>query len=150
MVYVAKDSADAKGTKLGDDGKTILNGFQVYVNGVKQTIYTKGNTPPTKGFYTYTVNETTGAWTLKPTTNGVATGTTAVTASLVNGVYYLNGIDEIKDYDATNATVVDTVNDPTVYDTLSDIKNKDEKATINAAVVFDKDAETVTTIYIIK
>ena len=146
VVYVAKDSADAKGTKLGDDGKTILNGFQVYVNGVKQTIYIKGSTAPTKGFYTYTVNETTGAWTLKSTTSGVATGDT-VTASLVNGVYYLNGIDAVKDYDATNATVVDTVNDPTEIDTMADIK---DQTSVKAAVVFDKDAETVTTIYIIK
>ena len=146
VVYVAKDSADAKGTKYGDDGKTILNGFQVYVNGVKQTIYIKGSTAPTKGFYTYTVNETTGAWTLKSTTSGVATGDT-VTASLVNGVYYLNGIDAVKDYDATNATVVDTVNDPTEIDTMADIK---DQTSVKAAVVFDKDAETVTTIYIIK
>ena len=146
VVYVAKDSADAKGIKYGDDGKTILNGFQVYVNGVKQTIYTKGSTAPTKGFYTYTVNETTGAWTLKSTTSGVATGDT-VTASLVNGVYYLNGIDAVKDYDATNATVVDTVNDPTEIDTMADIK---DQTSVKAAVVFDKDAETVTTIYIIK
>ena len=146
VVYVAKDPADAKGIKLGDDDKTILNGFQVYVNGVKQTIYIKGSTAPTKGFYTYTVNETTGAWTLKSTTSGVATGDT-VTASLVNGVYYLNGIDAVKDYDATNATVVDTVNDPTEIDTMADIK---DQTSVKAAVVFDKDAETVTTIYIIK
>ena len=92
------------------------------------------------------MNETTGAWTLKSTTSGVATGDT-VTASLVNGVYYLNGIDAVKDYDATNATVVDTVNDPTEIDTMADIK---DQTSVKAAVVFDKDAETVTTIYIIK
>ena len=147
IVYVAEANAEANGSKLGDDNKTTLNGFKVYVNGEKQTIYIKGSTAPTKGFYTYTVNEKTGAWTLKSTTSGVAVEQSGVKATLVNGVYYIDGVADVKDFDATNATVVDVKNDPTKYESMADIKDTGDTG-VTAAIVFNKDAKTVTTIYV--
>ena len=146
IIYIttAQASADAKGTVYGTDGKTKLTGYEMYINGEKTTVYFKGTQSLSAGFYTYTVDDTTGAYTLS-TSAPSNTKSGSVTATLFNGVYYLNGIDEVKDYDATNAKVVD-VKSTVDVESMSELK---DNGSTSVAVVYDTDAKTVTTIYVL-
>ena len=146
IIYIttAQASADAKGTVYGTDGKTKLTGYEMYINGEKTTVYFKGTQSLSAGFYTYTVDDTTGAYTLSTSTPS-NTKSGSVTATLFNGVYYLNGIDEVKDYDATNAKVVD-VKSTVDVESMSELK---DNGSTSVAVVYDTDAKTVTTIYVL-
>ena len=146
VIYVAAKLTEDNftGTELSKDNKKTLYGYKMYVNGEKQTIYFDGKQTKNAGFYTYTVDDTTGAYTLSTSTPS-NTATDTVTATLFNGVYYLNGIDAVKDFDATNAKVVD-VKSTVDVESMSELK---DNGSTSVAIVYDTDAKTVNTIYVL-
>ena len=137
-------------TMTSNDGKTTLYGYTAYVDGVKTTVYLTSKSSFDAGFYTYTVSTTTGAYTLTTLSSSTRVGTGDMTSmTYVNDSYYINGIDAIANFDATAATVVDLTGvstDGTTYNTMAKLKNK---GTASLAVVFDSDAKTVSTIYVL-
>ena len=150
LIYVA-DAWDEASTdvKYGNDGKTKLYGYEAYLNGTKTTIYVEGSSVPNKavGFYSYTVDDKTGAYTLKDEKSGVAVGDTIDVIGNVNGKYYidLTTNSEVVDFDATDAKVIDTRTDGKV-DTMSELK--DNASSVKVSVIYDKDKETVSYIYV--
>ena len=153
LIFVAEawTNSNYTDTKLSDDNKSTLYGYEAYLNGEQTTIYISKSdkdalsSSKAVGFYSYTVNETTGAYSVesKAETTGVTTSAKPITVVNVNGKYYAS-IDTLVDYDATNAKVIDTTDDGKVISI-----SKLEDASKNAWVIFDKDAETISYIYVV-
>ena len=146
VIYVA-GTTKASETTYGDDGETTVYGFKVYLNGEKVTIYKENKTDIAAGFYTYTVDSKTGAYTLKSTSDGVAEGSADIT--YINGSYYVSvDSSEVETYDASDDVVLDTRSDGKV-NSLSKLRSElNDGSTVTVGVVYDSDAETVSYIYV--
>ena len=146
LIYVANKTSYIE-TTYGPDGKTKLYGYEVYLNGEETVVYKDTISDINAGFYTYTVNDTTGVYTLKSTNSGVATGDKLNNVTYIGGTYYVSLTTEttVADYNATDAKVIDTRDNGKV-DTMSELK--DNASSVTVSVVYDKDAETVQYIYV--
>ena len=155
IVYVANalSGSNSTGTMIGTDGKTVLTGYDVYVNGEKKTIYFSGTQTKDAGFYTYSIDEATGAYTLgsEPTNVIKSDSITQNGVTYVNGKYYidLTTVTTTDAYDATNAQVVDTTKTENGISSMNDLKDAVKSGAKNVAVVYDSDAKTVVTIYVL-
>ncbi len=149
LIYVAKAwESTSNDVKFGNDGKTKLYGYEAYVNGEKTTVYVESQGTKSVGFYSYTVDDVTGAYTLTSESTGVAVeDTISGSIGLVGDKYYmsLTTKTEVADFDATDAKVIDTRTDGKV-DTMSELK--DAAGSVKVSVIYDKDKETVSYIYV--
>ena len=148
LIYAAAQIS-ASETKVSDDGKTTLYGFEVYLNGEKTVIYKDNNSAIGAGFYTYSVDDTTGAYSLTSTTTGVADNKTIAQKGVVyvNGTYYVTIADVMDSFDATSAKVVDTTSGGKI-NSMSKLKNETDDGSKTVAVVFDGEEKTVEYIYV--
>ncbi len=146
LIYVAEQTSYIE-TTYGPDGKTKLYGYEVYLNGEETVVYKDTTGDINASFYTYTVNDTTGVYTLKSTNSGIATDDTLKNVTYIGGTYYVSLTTEttVADYNATDAQVIDTRDNGKV-DTMSELK--DNASSVTVSVVYDKDAETVQYIYV--
>ena len=154
IIYVAAtmNASNSTGTAVGKDGKTILTGYEVYVNGEKETVYFNGTQTSNAGFYTYSIDDVTGAYTLGAAPTNVITGQQVKKDGVVrvNGEYYVefNASTAADNFTATDATVVDTTPGGDV-DSMAALKDAVSGGAKNVAVVYDSDAKTITTIYVL-
>ena len=113
LIYVGAtiNAGAVKYTELAADGKSTLNGVEVYIDGVKSELLLTGATitnTVAPGFYTYSVDAETGAATLYAYTgtNVEKHLTETITAiDYVNGKYYMTSTNIATEYDATEAVV---------------------------------------------
>ncbi len=150
ILYVVKK--DKIGTALGDDGKEI-NVFEAYVDGEKIEFNCSDSDLTSKlGWNSYTINSTTGGYSLTKLEIGVAAEENYKDKIVfVNSIYYVTLGTDL--YDATNAKVVDLrgtkTTPPDEIKTMADLlkANKDND-NLKIAVSYDKDAKTIDLIYV--
>lgn len=162
VIYAHKSGCNTNKTKLGDDGKTRLYSYELYVNGEMKTIWCKTASEgfAANTFYSYSIDETTGAYVISaPRGDNNSLAKAAVIAA--NGVKKFNGVYAITnvanadsaftEYDLTNATVHDlTGGDLTNVEALR-IKSNDKNGTaIHVSLVANTEDKVVTTVYVTK